>query len=197
MRKVLQISDWYYPKFGGTEQVARDISNALNHYKDVEHKVICFNEDASDGDYVNHRNETVREFVDGVEIIRCGVFTKIFSQSLSLGYFWELKKVLDDFDPDVVILHYPNPFVTALLLLFSKKKFKLAVIGILTLPNRKSLSIYSMDRIRRSLGDLHIYLEQRKTMWICRPTLRIWEISGMCFHTLLTKSVSLFLKWRR
>ena len=139
MRKVLQISDWYYPKFGGTEQVARDISNALNHYKDVEHKVICFNEDASDGDYVNHRNETVREFVDGVEIIRCGVFTKIFSQSLSLGYFWELKKVLDDFDPDVVILHYPNPFVTALLLLFSKKKFKLAVYWHLDITKQKIL----------------------------------------------------------
>lgn len=139
MKKVLQISDWYYPKFGGTEQVARDVSNALNHYDDVLHKVICFNEDASDGAYVNHRNETVREYVDGVEIIRCGVFTKIFSQSLSVGYFWKLKEVLDDFDPDLVVLHYPNPFVTALLLLFSKRKFKLVVYWHLDITKQKIL----------------------------------------------------------
>ena len=139
MRKVLQISDWYYPKFGGTEQVARDVSNALNHYDDVEHKVICFNEDAEDGGYVNHRNETVRELVDGVEIIRCGVFTKIFSQALSVGYLGELKRVLDDFDPDVVILHYPNPFVTALLMLFSRRKFKLAVYWHLDITKQKIL----------------------------------------------------------
>lgn len=139
MRKVLQISDWYYPKFGGTEQVARDISNALNHYDDVEHKVICFNEDASDGAYMNHRNETIREYVDGVEVIRCAAFVKIFSQSLSIGYFWKLKEVLDDFGPDLVILHYPNPFVTALLLLFSKRKFKLVVYWHLDITKQKIL----------------------------------------------------------
>ncbi len=139
MKKVLQISDWYYPKFGGTEQVARDISNALNHYDDVEHKVICFNENAHDGNYVNHRGETVKELVDGVEVIRCGVFTKLFSQSLSWCYFRELKKIMDDFNPDIVVLHYPNPFVTALLLLFTKRHFKLFVYWHLDITKQKIL----------------------------------------------------------
>ena len=139
MRKVLQISDWYYPKFGGTEQVARDISNALSHYEDVEHKVICFNEDAKDGDFVNHRSETIHEYVDGVEIIRCGCFAKVFSQALSYDYFWKLKKELKDFNPDLVILHYPNPFVTALLLLFSRRKFKLVVYWHLDITKQKIL----------------------------------------------------------
>ena len=118
MRKVLQISNYYFPHFGGIEQVARDFARALNHYEDVEHKVICFNEDAKVGDFENHRHETVHDFIDNVEIIKCNCFALVASQSLSWVYYKELKKVLDDFDPDLVILHYPNPFVSSILLHF-------------------------------------------------------------------------------
>ena len=47
-KKVLQISKYYYPFLGGIEQVARDIATSINGMDDVEQKIICFNEDASD-----------------------------------------------------------------------------------------------------------------------------------------------------
>lgn len=139
MRKVLQISKYYYPFLGGTEQVARDIATALDHYDDVEQKVICFNEDASLGEYENHHKETVRETVDGVEVIRCGYIAKYASQALSTTYGRELKKEILEFNPDLIILHYPNPFVTYYLLRYIQPHCKLVVYWHLDITKQKFL----------------------------------------------------------
>ncbi|MBR1443193.1 MAG: glycosyltransferase [Firmicutes bacterium] len=137
--KVLQISKYQYPYIGGTEQVARDIVNALQNDDTIEQKIICFNEDASDGDYICHRGETVHDIVDGIEVIRCGCFAKVASQSLSMTYFNELKKVLKEFSPDIVILHYPNPFVTNFLLSMLSKDIELIVYWHLDITKQKFL----------------------------------------------------------
>ena len=139
MRKVLQISKYYFPFLGGTEQVARDIAKALKHYEDVEQKIICFNEDAKLEGYVNHHEETVCEEVDGVEVIRCGYVAKYASQALSTSYGKELKKVITGFDPDLIILHYPNPFVTYYLLRYIQPHCKLAVYWHLDITKQKIL----------------------------------------------------------
>ena len=139
MRKVLQISKYYFPFLGGTEQVARDIAKALKHYEDVEQKIICFNEDAKLEGYVNHHEETVCEEVDGVEVIRCGYVAKYASQALSTSYGKELKKVIHEFDPDLIILHYPNPFVTYYLLRYIQPHCKLAVYWHLDITKQKIL----------------------------------------------------------
>lgn len=139
MRKVLQISKYYFPFLGGTEQVARDIAKALKHYEDVEQKIICFNEDAKLEGYVNHHEETVCEEVDGVEVIRCGYVAKYASQALSTSYGKELKKVINGFDPDLIILHYPNPFVTHYLLRYIQPHCKLAVYWHLDITKQKIL----------------------------------------------------------
>ena len=110
MRKLLQISNYLYPNIGGIEQVARDIANAVKELPDYAQKILCFNETAKDGDYACKREETVHDTVDGVEVIRCGCITKKASQSISLTFGTELKKVMDSFHPDIVIFHYPNPF---------------------------------------------------------------------------------------
>ena len=124
MKKILQISNYIYPNIGGIEQVARDTAHVLSADGNYEQKIICFNETARDGDYVCHRNETVHDSVDGVEVIRCGCITKKFSQSISLTFPGELKKLMEEFDPDVVIFHYPNPFQAQFLQKYFKKKFK-------------------------------------------------------------------------
>lgn len=139
MRKVLQISKYYFPFLGGTEQVARDIAKALNEYDDVEQKIICFNEDAKLDGYDNHHGETVYEKVGGVEVIRCGYVAKYASQALSLTYGRELKKVINEFNPDFIILHYPNPFVTYFLLRYIKASCKLAVYWHLDITKQKFL----------------------------------------------------------
>lgn len=96
--KILQISNYYYPFIGGIEQVTRDCSNALKDNHKV--KVFCF----------NHEKGDARGEVDGVEVIRAGCFAKVSSQSLSASYGKLLKKTFQEFQPDVVIFHYPNPF---------------------------------------------------------------------------------------
>jgi len=135
-RKILQISKYYYPFIGGTEQVARDIINALKD-EDYEQKIICFNEDAQDSEYICHRKETVHDHVDGVEVIRCGYSIKLFSQSISLGYARELKKVMNTFQPDIVIFHYPNPFVSTLLMKYLKGNCKFVVYYHLDIVKQK------------------------------------------------------------
>ncbi len=139
MKKVLQILNYMYPHIGGIEQVGRDISNSLVECDDIEQKIICFNGDARDGDYICNSKQTVHDIVDGIEVIRCGVVKKISSQSLSLTYAKELKKVLMQFNPDIIIFHYPNPFVTSLLEKYYKNKFKLILYWHLDITKQKIL----------------------------------------------------------
>ena len=99
MERILHISKYYYPFSGGTEQIARDCVNALKD--EYEQKVIAFN----DG------KEDANDYVDDIEVIRCGCFAKISAQSLSISYKKRLHNVIKTFKPDIVIFHYPNPFV--------------------------------------------------------------------------------------
>ncbi len=139
MKKILQIVCSYYPRIGGIEQVAKDISDALEGDKNYEMKVICLNEDAEIGNMVCKRSETVHDTVEGVEVIRCGSFAKIASQLVSFTYMSELKKVMNSYAPDVVIFHYPNPFLAQFLLSYKKRKFKLAVYWHLDITKQKIL----------------------------------------------------------
>ena len=125
MKRILQISNYYYPNIGGIEQVARDISNALRDSDGFINKVICFNENSRDGDYICYRRETVHEIIDGTEIIKCGCITKISSQSLSLSFGKELNNIMNSYKPDIVIFHYPNPFQAYYLLKYKAQNFKL------------------------------------------------------------------------
>lgn len=130
MKKILHISKYYYPFSGGTEQIARDTVLALKG--EYEQKVIAFN----DG------KEDKVDIVDGIEVTKCGCFTKIAAQSLSSSYGRHLHKVMREFNPDVVVFHYPNPFVAALLLKELKKsKAKLVVYWHLDIVRQKYLKL--------------------------------------------------------
>lgn len=139
MKRVLQISKYYYPFLGGTEQVARDMATAMSKLPGIKQKIICFNEDATVGDYVCKKRQTVHDSVDGIEIIRCGYQLKMSSQAMSVTFKRELDKVMNEFNPDLVILHYPNPFATYYLLQHKNKKFKLWVYWHLDITKQKIL----------------------------------------------------------
>ncbi len=166
--RILQISKYYFPFTGGTEQVAQDIVKALNS-KEYTQKVICFNEDSKNGDYVCHRNETLHDYVDDIEVIRCGCFTKIASQSLSLTYYNELKKIMDEFRPDIIIFHYPNPFVAQLLLHLKKRNFKLILYWHLDITKQKILgklfhiqNIKLIERANKIVGATPKHINESK-----------------------------------
>ncbi len=164
--RILHISKYYYPFLGGTEQVARDIVNVLSG-TGVEQKVICFNEDATDGTLSCSHDETKTDIVDDVEVIRCGYFTKKSSQAVSRTYGRELDKLMNGFKPNVIILHYPNPFATHYLLKYKKRDFKLLVYWHLDITKQKILKRFfhkqNIDLIKRAdiiLGATPKHLEE-------------------------------------
>ena len=136
--RVLHISKYYYPFLGGTEQVARDMVNALID-TGAKQKVICFNEDASDGKLTCKHGDSVKDIIDGIDVYRCGYFLKAASQAVSASYGRTLKLLMDKFKPNVVILHYPNPFVTHYLMKYKDRDFKLLVYWHLDITKQKIL----------------------------------------------------------
>ena len=124
--RILHISNYFYPHIGGIEQVARDIVNTLTEH---EQKLICF----------NHEKGTKVEEIDGIEITRVGCQAKISSQSIALGFGKQLKKLMNDFKPELVIFHFPNPFVGHYLRKFLKRDFKLVVYWHLDIIKQKIL----------------------------------------------------------
>ena len=93
MKKVLQIDNYMYPHIGGIEQVTRDILNAIK--EDYEVKIICF----------NHEKGPITDKVDGVDVTRVNCQVKVSSQSIALSYGKELKKIINSYNPDIVIFH--------------------------------------------------------------------------------------------
>ena len=126
--KVLHISKYYHPFVGGVEQVARDCVQALK--SDYEQKIICF----------NHEKGTIVDKVDDVEVTRVNCQIKVASQSIALEYGKVLKKIMKSFQPDVVILHYPNPFVAHFLCKHLRRKtFKFILYWHLDITKQKIL----------------------------------------------------------
>ncbi len=138
--RILQISKYMYPYTGGTEQVARDVINSL---KEHEQKAICFSSDKM----------SKTDKVDGVEIRRVGCQCKIASQSIAFGYKKELEFILRDFKPEVVIFHYPNPFVARYLLKLLKRfpKCKLVLYWHLDITKQKFLKLFFNKQNKRLL----------------------------------------------
>ena len=128
MKRILHIPNYYNPHTGGIEQTTEDFVNSIKGK--YEQKIICF-KDAKKTEYDN---------VDGIDVIRVGCQTKIASQSIALSYKKELKKVIKDFKPDLIVFHYPNPFVAKALLKFIKKyKMKFILYWHLDITKQKLL----------------------------------------------------------
>ena len=166
MKRLLQISNYLYPNIGGIEQVARDIANAIAEDGTYEQKIICFNESARDGEYICNRSETVYDVVDGIEVIRCGCITKKFSQSISLTFARELKKIMENFNPDIVIFHYPNPFEAQFLQQYFNRDFKFVLYWHLDIVKQKILgklfygqTVRLLERADKVIATSPLYIE--------------------------------------
>lgn len=166
MKRILQISNYLYPNIGGIEQVARNIASAVAEDGCLEQKILCFNETARDGDYICNRGETVHDRVDGIEVIRCGCITKKFSQSISLTFARELKNVMNDYHPDIVIFHYPNPFEAQFLLQYLNRDFKFVLYWDLDIVKQKLLgrlfygqTVRLLERADKVIASSALYIE--------------------------------------
>ncbi|MBO4621698.1 MAG: glycosyltransferase [Paludibacteraceae bacterium] len=103
MKTILHIAKYYYPYNGGIEAVTRQLVEGLTDYRNI---VICFSSD----------RETVEELINGVKVYRIGVQATVLSQAISLQYGKKLRQLMKMYQPDLVHLHAPNPFVYPLVL---------------------------------------------------------------------------------
>lgn len=102
-KRVLHISKFFYPYYGGIEDVVYTIIKGLKNNYDQQ--VICFSE----------RSRTYSELIDGIPVTRVGICGILFSQPLPIGYKCKLKQVLRSFQPDIIHVHLPNPWICACL----------------------------------------------------------------------------------
>jgi len=141
MKRVLHISKYYYPFVGGVEQIARDCVLALKG--EVEQKILCFDHNLKSKDSVDS--------VDDVEVVRVGQQALIASQALGLTYGKRMQELFTQFKPDIVIFHYPNPFVSHYLLKLIPSYSKLVVYWHLDIYKQKVLKHFFTGQNRRLL----------------------------------------------
>ena len=151
--RVLHISKYYYPFSGGTELVARQCVRALQKTGPCgfEQVVFCFDHKGMKGSSAKERSEDSVEVIDGVRVVRCRCEAKVASQSLSFSYRRRLLGIFRRFEPDIVVLHYPNPFGAHYLLSFLKPDQKLVIFWHLDIVKQKVLGRLFAGQNRRLL----------------------------------------------
>jgi glycosyltransferase involved in cell wall biosynthesis len=176
MKKVLHIPNYYYPHIGGIEQTAQDIVESLKD--NFMQKVICFKDS----------KKTSRDYVNDIEVTRVGCEAKLLSQSIALNYYKELKNLFKTYEPDIVIFHYPNPFVARYLLKLLKKykDTKLILYWHLDITKQKVIrKVFEtqnkklLKRADRIIATSNLYLEGSKYLSQNKDKV---SIINSCYH---------------
>lgn len=159
MAKILHISKYYYPYYGGIEDVAQTIVRELKPFH--TQKIICFND----------RNITETDIVEDVEVYRIATVGTFFSQPIPKGYHTALKKLIKEFKPDYIHLHMPNPVVTLFLLNMDLSGSKLYIHWHADISGQKLLySLYKdyekklLLRADKIIATSQIYLEHSEPL---------------------------------
>lgn len=112
--RILHISKYYFPYIGGVENICKYL---VDNAGENECAVVCFNEGRSD----------LTERVDDIQVYRVGSWLNLSRQALSPTYFRVLHKAIREFHPDIIQLHWANPFPAAVLLTMLPKDVKLVI----------------------------------------------------------------------
>ena len=97
-KTILQIAKYYYPVEGGIETVTKYMAEGLTTFNNV---VVCFSQD----------NITRKDTINGIEVYRIAPSMKLSSQDICFSYYFHLKKIIHEVQPDIILLHCPNPFL--------------------------------------------------------------------------------------
>lgn len=97
-KTVLHVAKYYYPTEGGIETVTKYMAEDLATYNNV---VVCFNKDG------NKQVETI----NGIKVYRVKTTFRISSQDIAFSYYRTLKRIINEYTPDIILVHCPNPFL--------------------------------------------------------------------------------------
>ncbi len=126
MKKILHIPNYYNPHTGGIEQTTEDFVNSI--MGEYDQRVLCFKD----------AKGTITEEVNGILVTRVGCQAKVMSQSIAYHYKREMKRLMTEFKPDIVVFHFPNPYVARYLMKYLKNKsFKFILYWHLDITKQK------------------------------------------------------------
>ncbi|MCR4619753.1 MAG: glycosyltransferase [Paludibacteraceae bacterium] len=115
--RILHISNFYSPHVGGIEDTCRTMVSIVKRNNVGLQKVICFS--GSRSSYVGE--------VDGVTVQYVGGSIQVASQWISFRYFFALRKIIRQFQPDIIHFHSPNPLIAFYLLMLLPENVRLIV----------------------------------------------------------------------
>ena len=114
-KTLLQIAKYYYPVEGGIETVTKYLGEGLTTFEQV---VVCFSQDGI----------TRLDTVNGVKVYRIASSMNIASQDIAFSYYHYLKKIIYEEQPDIILLHCPNPFLYPITAKLTPKNVKLVLL---------------------------------------------------------------------
>lgn len=114
-KTILQIAKYYYPVEGGIETVTKYLGEGLTTFEQV---VVCFSQDGI----------TRLDTVNGVKVYRIASSMNIASQDIAFSYYHYLKKIIYEEQPDIILLHCPNPFLYPITAKLTPKDVKLVLL---------------------------------------------------------------------
>lgn len=114
-KTLLQIAKYYYPVEGGIETVTKYLAEGLTTFEQV---VVCFSQDGI----------TRLDTVNGVKVYRIASSMKIASQDIAFSYYYYLKKIIYEEQPDIILLHCPNPFLYPITAKLTPKDVKFVLL---------------------------------------------------------------------
>jgi len=96
--RILHVAKYYYPDEGGIETVTKYLVEGLTDFENI---VICY----------SNSGKTTEELIAGVRVYRISPSFQIARQDVAFSYFKHTRKIINDFNPNIIIVHCPNPFV--------------------------------------------------------------------------------------
>ena len=114
-KTILQIAKYYYPVEGGIETVTKYLGEGLTTFEQV---VVCFSQDGI----------TRLDTVNGVKVYRIASSMNIASQDIAFSYYHYLKKIIYEEQPDIILLHCPNPFLYPITAKLTPRDVKLVLL---------------------------------------------------------------------
>ena len=114
-KKILQIAKYYYPVEGGIETVTKYLGEGLTTFENV---VVCFSQDGI----------TRLDTINGIKVYRIASSINISSQDIAFSYYHYLKKIIYEEQPDIILLHCPNPFLYPITTRLTPKNVKLVLL---------------------------------------------------------------------
>ena len=114
-KTILQIAKYYHPVEGGIETVTKYMAEGLTTFNNY---VVCFSQDGI----------TRMDEINGVKVYRIAPSIKISSQDIAFSYYYYLKKIIYEVQPDIILLHCPNPFLYPIISRLTPPEAKLVLL---------------------------------------------------------------------